>query len=70
MAKMEKIVNVLPTEKELLAIPVSRHMIYSVRGKEAQRIRTRLYAINSKNAVARKFRTMLNGSELHVLRLW
>lgn len=69
---MQLVVNqghVLPTDKDILAIPKAKTGEYDLSEKEMKQVRTRIYSINKNNAANRRYRTMRDGSLLIVWRI-
>lgn len=65
---LQLVVN-LPTDQEIMKIPLARHVEWDLTDKEAQRVRSRIYGINKHNAANRRYRTMRDGSLLLVWRI-
>ena len=59
----------MPTDIELMAIPLAGCGEYELSDIESKRLRTRLYSINKNNAAGWRFRTMREGRLLLVWRL-
>lgn len=59
----------LPTEAEILAIPLSYGHVFDLNDVETKRLRSQLYSINRENVAGFKYRTMREGTLLNVWRI-
>lgn len=59
----------MPTLEQVWQIPLAQAGEFELTDKEAQTLRTRIYAINKNNAWDRRYRTMRDGRLLIVWRI-
>jgi hypothetical protein len=62
-------IAVMPSDKDILGIPLARAGEYELNEKEVKTLRSRIYALNKDNAANRRWRTMREGSLLIVWRI-
>lgn len=63
----------MPTEAELLAIPIAQSGEFQLTEPEIAKLRRRLYGLNKSNAAGWRFRTMMERSTYsawHLLMVW
>lgn len=63
----------MPTDAELLAIPVAQAGEFELTEKEIGKLRRRLYGLNKDNAAGHRYRTMMERSSYsatHLLMVW
>lgn len=59
----------MPTDGDLMLIPLSRGGEYELSDKECRRLRSRIYKLNATSSVGWRWRTMKNGPVLTVWRV-
>lgn len=59
----------IPTDKEIMRIPLARAGEYEVSDREVKLIRGRIYGLNKNNVAGRRWRTMRDGPLLLVWRI-
>lgn len=59
----------VPTEKQIMRIPLAKSGEYELNDKEVRTTRSRIYAINKNNGAGWRFRTMREGTLLLVWRI-
>lgn len=62
-------VNTMPSEQDILGIPLAKSGEYELSDIECKRLRSRIYAINKDNAAGWRFRTIREGTLLLVWRI-
>ncbi len=67
--KIRPTIRIMPTEGDLLNIPISVQHAYELSDKECQKTRSYIYRLNKGN-VAYKWRTMREGTMLLVARFY
>ena len=63
----------MPTDTELLAIPVAQAGEFELTEREIAKLRRRLYGLNKDNAAGWRYRTMMDRSDYsstHLLLVW
>lgn len=59
----------IPSEKDILSIPLARSGEFELSDREVLRTRSRIYGINKDNAAGRRYRTLRDGPLLLVWRI-
>lgn len=59
----------MPTDREIMRIPLARAGEYEVSDREVKLIRSRIYSLNKNNVAGRRWRTMRDGTLLMVWRI-
>ena len=62
-------VTTMPSEVDILSIPLARAGEFQLSPKECKTLRSRIYSLNKNNAAGRRWRTLRDGDILLVWRI-
>lgn len=69
MSRKKKYQRTMPTESQIMDIPLAKAGEYELSDRETRKTRRRIYGINKDNAAGRRYRTLRDGAILLVWRV-